>query len=231
MLARVVFPLHGFGGIERHVFHLTTHLARLGVRVTLYVQTPGAPSHNHTPDRANPYADALPGIERVITLRYDYTSPLLRPNSISGRQINYPWYSWRLGRMAAIAARRGAYDVVHAQGLCAFGYGWIRVRDPLLRRLPFIATRMGWKSTAHPIGANGWHMRPFERSTPTAHVVPTVPSQPMPVHGTTCHAIWASIRSGLWLFPAPSTPTNAWRRSTTPCARSCANGCTSMTPI
>src|SRR5215218_8780465 len=38
MLARVVFPLHGFGGIERHVFHLVTHLARLGVRVTLYVQ-------------------------------------------------------------------------------------------------------------------------------------------------------------------------------------------------
>jgi hypothetical protein len=30
MLARVVFPLHGFGGIERHVFHLVTHLARLG---------------------------------------------------------------------------------------------------------------------------------------------------------------------------------------------------------
>jgi len=38
MLARVVFPLHGFGGIERHVFHLVTHLARLGVRLTLYVQ-------------------------------------------------------------------------------------------------------------------------------------------------------------------------------------------------
>ena len=25
MLARVVYPLHGFGGIEHHVFHLTTH--------------------------------------------------------------------------------------------------------------------------------------------------------------------------------------------------------------
>jgi glycogen(starch) synthase len=150
MLARVVFPLHGFGGIERHVFHLTTHLARLGVRVTLYVQTSGAPSHNHAADRANPYADVLPGIERVITLRYDYTSPLLRPNSIPGRQINYPWYSWRLGRMAAIAARRGAYDVVHAQGLCAFGYGWIRVRDPLLRRLPFIANPHGLEEYRTP---------------------------------------------------------------------------------
>ncbi len=151
MLARVVFPLHGFGGIERHVFHLTTHLARLGVRVTLYVQTPrnGAPEHN-LERTANPYVDVLPGIERVITLRYDYTSPVLRPNSILGRQINYPWYSWRLGRMAAAATRRGAYDIVHAQGLCAFGYGWIRVRDPLLRRVPFIANPHGLEEYRTP---------------------------------------------------------------------------------
>jgi glycosyltransferase involved in cell wall biosynthesis len=52
--------------------------------------------------------------------------------------------------MAAIAARRGAYDVVHAQGLCAFGYGWIRVRDPLLRRLPFIANPHGLEEYRTP---------------------------------------------------------------------------------
>ncbi len=152
MLARVVFPLHGFGGIERHVFHLTTHLARLGVRVMLYVQTPRDSNEpDHDPARlANPYADALPGIEQVITLRYDYTSPVLRPNSILGRQINYPWYSWRLGRIAAAAARRGAYDVVHAQGLCAFGYGWIRMRDPVLRRVPFIANPHGLEEYRTP---------------------------------------------------------------------------------
>ncbi|PMP81235.1 MAG: glycosyltransferase family 1 protein [Roseiflexus castenholzii] len=148
MLARVVFPLHGFGGIERHVFHLTTHLARLGVRITLYVQTPHGHALDDNPARPiNPYADVLPGIERVMTLRYDYTSPALRPNSIAGRQINYPWYSWRLGR---IAAGRGAYDVVHAQGLCAFGYGWIRVRDPLLRRIPFIANPHGLEEYRTP---------------------------------------------------------------------------------
>ncbi len=151
MLARVVFPLHGFGGIERHVFHLTTHLARLGVRVTLYVQIPRGDAQDYTPPRpANPYADVLPGIERVITLRYDYTSPALRPNSILGRQINYPWYSWRLGCMVAAAVRRGAYDVVHAQGLCAFGYGWIRVRDPLLRSVPFIANPHGLEEYRTP---------------------------------------------------------------------------------
>jgi glycosyltransferase involved in cell wall biosynthesis len=154
MLARVVFPLHGFGGIERHVFHLVTHLARLGVRVTLYVQPALDGERRRTKDESFQTQGSvgsssvlrpasLPGVEKVVFLRYDYTSPYLRPNSILGRQINYPWYTWQLGRMAAAAARGGEVDIVHAQGLCAAGYGWIRQRDPLLKRLPFIANPHG----------------------------------------------------------------------------------------
>src|SRR4051812_9696941 len=94
MLARVVFPLHGFGGIERHVFHLVTHLARLGVRVTLYVQPALDQDQGRmaNDESAQFHADArssfvlrpssLPGVEKVVYLRYDYTSPYLRPNSI-----------------------------------------------------------------------------------------------------------------------------------------------------
>jgi len=92
----------------------------------------------------------LPGVESAVFLRYDYTSPYLRPNAILGRQINYPWYSWQLGLAAAAAARRGAYDVVHAQGLCALGYGWIRRRDPLLSQLPFIANPHGLEEYRTP---------------------------------------------------------------------------------
>jgi glycosyltransferase involved in cell wall biosynthesis len=94
--------------------------------------------------------EELPGVAGVVFLRYDYTSPLLRPNAILGRQINYPWYSWRLGLAAAAAARSGAYDVVHAQGLCALGYGWIRRRDPLLSQLPFIANPHGLEEYRTP---------------------------------------------------------------------------------
>src|SRR2546426_9847060 len=108
MLVRVVFPLHGFGGIERHVFHLVTHLARLGVHVTLYVQPPlDEDERRKTKDERPRMHDSvrssfvlrpssLPGIEKVVFLRYDYSSPILRPNSILGRQINYPWYTWQL---------------------------------------------------------------------------------------------------------------------------------------
>ncbi len=150
MLARVIFPLHGFGGIERHVFHLVTHLARLGVQVTLYVQPPTTDDRRLTTDDQEYIESVVGGRSSVVFLRYDYTSPYLRPNAILGRQINYPWYSWQLGRAAAQAARCGAYDVVHAQGLCAFGYGWIRRRDPLLQRLPFIANPHGLEEYRTP---------------------------------------------------------------------------------
>src|SRR5690349_9799215 len=81
MLARVVFPLHGFGGIERHVFHLVTHLARLGVRVTLYAQHPTTDDRRLTTDELERTLSVVGGQLSVVYLRYDYTSPTLRPNS------------------------------------------------------------------------------------------------------------------------------------------------------
>src|SRR5215216_463845 len=77
MLARVVFPLHGFGGIERHVFHLVTHLARLGVRVTLYVQEPTTDDRRLTTDKLEQAMSVAGGQLSVVFLRYDYTSRYL----------------------------------------------------------------------------------------------------------------------------------------------------------
>ena len=201
MLARVVFPLHGFGGIERHVFHLVTHLARLGVRVTLYVQPALDDERPTTHDDSSRMQDSarssfvvrpssLPGVEKVVFLRYDYTSPLLRPNSILGRQINYPWYTWQLGRLVAAAARRGEFDIVHAQGLCAAGYGWIRRRDPLLIRLPFIANPHGLEEYRTQDIRNGWPMRRSARCTPSARARRIAPSPPMPAPRMICRITW-----------------------------------------
>jgi len=149
MLARVVYPLHGFGGIERHVFHLVTHLARLNVEVHVFVQTTstqGAPP----PDQQEACTSLMTGVARFTFLRYDYTSPLLPPNGIVGRQINYPWYTWRQGVAAARAVRDNTVDVVHSQGLCATGYGAIRKHDPLLRRVPFVANPHGMEEFRTP---------------------------------------------------------------------------------
>ncbi len=140
MLARVVYPLHGFGGIERHVYHLTTHLARLGVDITLYVQAS---------DDSDGLADLRTHM-RVETLRYDYTSPYLRPNSILGRQINYPRYTLAQGALVARQVVAGAYDIVHTQGLCAYGYAQARAADPRLRSVPFFANPHGLEEYRTP---------------------------------------------------------------------------------
>jgi glycogen synthase len=152
MLARVVFPLHGYGGIERHVFHLVTHLAHQGVDVTLFVQDApdGIASADRLLDTSSVGAQIDPARLRLRTLRYDYTAPYLRPNSIVGRQLNYPLYSWRLGLLAAQGVRRGAFDVVHAQGLCASGYGALHARDALLASVPFVANPHGMEEYRTP---------------------------------------------------------------------------------
>ncbi|RLT30117.1 MAG: glycosyltransferase family 1 protein [Chloroflexi bacterium] len=140
MLARVVYPLHGYGGIERHVYHLTTHLARLGVDITLYVQQ----------------SDDVSGLAhlrtqmRVETMRYDYTSPFLRPNSIVGRQLNYPRYTLAQGALVGQRVASGAYDIVHTQGLCAYGYAVARAADARLRAVPFFANPHGLEEYRTP---------------------------------------------------------------------------------
>jgi len=151
MLARVVYPLHGYGGIERHVFHLSTHLARLGVEIELWVQD--AP-----PGRE---ADLGPGI-RLHCLRYDRTSPFLRPNSILGRQISYPLYSRAVGREAARWVRQGQVDLVHAQGLAACGFGWLRRHDAALRAAaPMIMNPHGMEEYKAPSPAKRLAYAPF----------------------------------------------------------------------
>ncbi|NJM05928.1 glycosyltransferase family 4 protein [Candidatus Gracilibacteria bacterium] len=146
MLARVVYPLHGFGGIERHVFHLVSHLGNLGVPVTLFVQD--IPGGRQLTAEERQAARALP--QAIRYLRYDYTAPLLAPNGIVGRQINYPYYTWQLGIAAARGVRRGIFNVVHSQGLCATGYGFIRSRDPFLQRVPFVANPHGMEEFRTP---------------------------------------------------------------------------------
>ncbi len=163
MLARAVFPLHGFGGIERHVFHLSTHLLRLGVDLTLII---GCASEPITDGEAAARICTAAGIApsrafRVRQLRYDLLSPLLRPNSIPGRQINYPIFSLREARLARDLIRTGAIDIVHAQGLCAWGFGLLRRFDSKLRAVPFLANPHGMEEYRTPSRLKRWAYAPF----------------------------------------------------------------------
>jgi glycosyltransferase involved in cell wall biosynthesis len=151
MLARAVYPLHGFGGIERHVFHLVTHLIRQGVEVALVVGQPPAPADEQTGMQQILEAAKLDTTALGLTyLRYDRTSPVLRPNAIVGRQINYPLFSLHEGWLAREQIGAGRVDVVHTQGLCALGFGVERRLRRLPRDVPFIANPHGLEEYRAP---------------------------------------------------------------------------------
>ncbi len=150
MLARAVYPLHGFGGIERHVFHLVTHLARQGVHVDLVVGRPRDGDESSGLQRILAAARLTTDALRLHYLRYDRTSPLLRPNGIVGRQINYPLFSLNEGALARRMIDAGRFDVVHTQGLCAWGVAVERRIRRSLRAVPFIANPHGLEEYRTP---------------------------------------------------------------------------------
>ncbi len=110
---RAVAPQHGYGGLERAVAHHVRHLARLGVRLTVFTQPgyTGLPSPEDCGGRVTwrevPYRRwALP----------------LRRNSIPDRLLHYGAFARRIGRQIADLTRRERVDVVHAHGLAGAGY-------------------------------------------------------------------------------------------------------------
>ncbi len=110
VVARSVFPLHGVGGLERHVYDLVRHLARSGAAVTLITRPP-------TKEGAS-----LPGIDiQYVPYR---TFPLAgrAGTTVLDRSTAYPIFGSRAGRLAAELVRQGRIDVVHGLGASVLGY-------------------------------------------------------------------------------------------------------------
>lgn len=121
LVARSVRPLHGVGGLERHVHDLVVHLARRGIAVTLVTPPPREPAAPSLPARMEhvPYL-TFPGAGR-------------RGTTVIDRSTAYPLFGWRAGRRAAALVREGEADVVHGLGASVLGYALARSREPALR--------------------------------------------------------------------------------------------------
>ena len=117
--ARSVYPLHRYGGLERHVYDLVRCLSNRGVHVTLI--TP--PRSGQRPSDAQ--ADALFTDPRVNVLTVPYmTFPFAnRPGTtILDRSTAYPLFGWRAGRAAAALSAGNAIDIVHGLGASVLGF-------------------------------------------------------------------------------------------------------------
>jgi glycosyltransferase involved in cell wall biosynthesis len=123
VLARVVYPLHGYGGLQRHVYDLVRHLLVRGAHVTLITQPPAR-------DRPqDPEADATLRHERLTLTIVSYrTFPFAnrRGTTILDRSTAYLVFGRRAGRVAARLSESGRVDIVHGHGASALGYALAR---------------------------------------------------------------------------------------------------------
>ena len=135
VVTRAVYPLHGYGGLERHVHDLVRHLVRRGVGVTLVTRPATAPvpeSRRH----------ALAGCP-VVTVPYR-TFPFAgrRGTTVLDRITAYPRFGLRAGRAAARLVAEGRIDLVHGLGASALGYARARAADPAATA-PFVFNPQG----------------------------------------------------------------------------------------
>ena len=121
VVARAVHLLHGYGGLERHVYDLVRHLTRCGARVTLITKPP---------DGNRPQAAELVGAASVEFVPYR-TFPFAgrRGTTVLDRSTAYPVFGWRAGALAGRLVKAGAVDLVHGLGASVLGYASVRRAD------------------------------------------------------------------------------------------------------
>ena len=119
VLARSVYPLHRYGGLERHVFDLVRCLLDRDVHVTLITPPVAA---NRPADTA---ADAVLRHSHLTLRPVPYvTFPFAnrRGTTIIDRSTAYPLFGLRAGRAAASLVAAGSIDIVHGLGASVLGY-------------------------------------------------------------------------------------------------------------
>jgi glycosyltransferase involved in cell wall biosynthesis len=137
VLARSVFPLHGYGGLERHTGDLVRHLRSAGVRVELITRSPVEPATGNLDDVA----------DRVHVVPYR-TFPFAgrRGTTVIDRSTAYPLFGLRAGNLAASLAHEGRVDVVYGLGASALGYARAKSRGTV--RVPFVFNPQGLEEFA-----------------------------------------------------------------------------------
>jgi glycosyltransferase involved in cell wall biosynthesis len=126
VLGRSFYALHGFGGLERHLYDLVRHHLARGWHVTVVTRTPR--------DAAGVDPGGWAAISRhprceVRLVKY-HTFPLAgrAGTTILDRGTAYPWFGRRAGRVAAALVARGRVDVVYGVGASVWGYAGARRR-------------------------------------------------------------------------------------------------------
>ena len=119
LVARSVYPFHGYGGLERHVYDLARALIERDVRVTLITRPPSGDAHWD--------ASAIHPDLAIQFVPY-HTFPLAgrRGTTVIDRSTAYPIFGVRAGRRASELVAAGEADLVHGLGASVLGYARLR---------------------------------------------------------------------------------------------------------
>lgn len=161
VLARAVFPLHGHGGLERHIADLVRHLRRHGIRVTLVTQPPHAAGR-----RSRAWAEDA-GVDLRFVPYVTFPFAGRRGTTVLDRTTAYPLFGWRAGRLAAALVRRGGVQLVQAYGASALGYARARAHDRI-GTVPLVLNPQGLEEFGPPdrrgFALKVWAYRPLQRA-------------------------------------------------------------------
>jgi glycogen(starch) synthase len=145
VITRAMYPIHGYGGLERHVYDLVRHLLALDVGITVVTQPARsfAPARSDEPGTAADLPDLRhPGLsfEWVPYRTFPYAGR--RGTTVLDRSTAYLLFGYRAGRRAAALAKRGRVDLVYGLGASALGYAMARPR-PGAPGAPFVFNPQG----------------------------------------------------------------------------------------
>jgi glycogen synthase len=115
LVARSVFPIHGYGGLERHVYDLARALADRDVRVTLITRPPLA-------GREWNRSTIHEGVTAEFVPYFTFPFAGRRGTTVLDRSTAYPLFGIRAGRRALDLVRRNQADIVHGLGASVLGY-------------------------------------------------------------------------------------------------------------
>jgi len=167
ILARAVHRMHGYGGLERHVYDLVRHLIDRGVGVTLITRVPrqqvgsASPADGPAPPRAadGPGGDAAtaslarevfgergPRLRLVPYLTFPFAGR--RGTTVIDRSTAYLLFGYRAGRLAARLAGSGEVDLVHGLGASALGFALAKA--PGAGIVPFVFNPQGLEEFGGP---------------------------------------------------------------------------------
>ncbi len=129
VLSRVAHPLHGYGGLERHVGSLVRYLAR-EAEVTLVTSPPLRETK------------ALSGV-RIESVPYRHIPWPKRPGFVVADRItNYLLWNLRAGRKVLVQSP----DIVHVEAGAGFGYACLRSSSDV----PFVLQAQGLEEFKAP---------------------------------------------------------------------------------